>query len=442
MLTDRSAVSTQDGSSGWNSFNEADQALLSFGWHWEADTKWEIDMTGSNVDAEGWTYNSDFEVDRLSTLFLEKLALASVIKHPRQLSEPKIVQLKNGLIDVLGFIDKRERTSSTASNSPLPVAVPVTSAKNKVVTAATADSVEKLSEMGVDETPPPQLSPVNDIPASYVYDREVITRKLDTFANQSKTALSMASSVLSSSNASEALSLRLVEVSRLYFGDEERAELARLLIRKFDSVYEFHCEKLHCGDSCQFSVELCPHSECGVRYSRKWAAQHDGMCPQKIVPCTRECGVDIKRRFMDPHLCQDCVLRPVVCAFTELGCKSDLLFKDLDGHMHDCQCHHLELSLGRLKEHQGVITALHNRVRDLEVQNAQHVASITTLQAGAAAATAALLLHERKQDKALKDAIYSAEQKASRRTADLSSELHGEINKLKRVLNDMNKPIK
>jgi hypothetical protein len=31
MLTDRSAVSTQDGSSGWNSFVEADQALLSFG---------------------------------------------------------------------------------------------------------------------------------------------------------------------------------------------------------------------------------------------------------------------------------------------------------------------------------------------------------------------------------------------------------------------------
>jgi hypothetical protein len=30
------------------------------GWHWEIDTKWEIDMSGTNVDSEGWTFNSDF----------------------------------------------------------------------------------------------------------------------------------------------------------------------------------------------------------------------------------------------------------------------------------------------------------------------------------------------------------------------------------------------
>jgi hypothetical protein len=247
-------------------------------------------------------------VDRLSTLFLEKLALASVIKHPRQLSEPKIVQLKNGLIGALGFLDKHERSMSTSPTSPVPVTVLLPPS-------------DKPTETGVDETSPP-LALANDIPASFMYDLDSVVRKLDVFVNQSKTALSMASSVLSSASSSEMLSLRLVEISRLYFGDEERAELARLMIRKFDSLYEFHCEKLNCGTTCKFSIELCPHSECGVRYSRKWAVQHDGQCPQKVVPCTRECGTDIKRRLMDPHLCHDCVLRPVVCVFTDLGCES------------------------------------------------------------------------------------------------------------------------
>jgi hypothetical protein len=108
--------------------------------------------------------------------------------------------------------------------------------------------------------------------------------------------------------------------------------------------------------------------------------------------------------------------------------------------MHDCQCHHLELSLERIKEHQGVISALHNRLRELEDLNAHQQASIITLQAGAAAATAALLLHERKQDKALKDAVYSAEQKASRRSAEVSAELHGELNKLKKAVLDLSRP--
>ncbi len=78
MLTDRSGISIQDGSTGWKSLNEASDALISSGlnfvahqqnifiknsipgWNWEPDTVWAIDMSGTNVDPEGWTYNTDF----------------------------------------------------------------------------------------------------------------------------------------------------------------------------------------------------------------------------------------------------------------------------------------------------------------------------------------------------------------------------------------------
>lgn len=210
------------------------------------------------------------EVDKLSTLFLEKLAAASIVKHPRQLNEPKMVALKNGFLSALGFVMEVE---------------------------AEGDS-QRLKG----------------------YEFNLVASQLEAFVNQGRTALSMASSALVSGTSMEALSKRIVEVADNYFSHEERSELARLLLRKFDIIYEFHCEKVNCGEGCQFTVEMCPHQDCGVKYSRKWAKQHDSICPQKVVDCDRTCGETLMRKFMDSHLCSECVLRPVTCVFAELGC--------------------------------------------------------------------------------------------------------------------------
>ncbi len=116
---------------------------------------------------------------------------------------------------------------------------------------------------------------------------------------------------------------------------------------------------------------------------------------------------------------------------------AELVFKQLEGHLHDCQCEHLELSLCRLKEHQAVISTLHGRIGELETTVAQQQTTINTLQAGAAASVLALTVHEKRQDKAIKDAMYAAEQKASRRSAEVSADLHGEITKLKKAIQDI-----
>ena len=108
--------------------------------------------------------------------------------------------------------------------------------------------------------------------------------------------------------------------------------------------------------------------------------------------------------------------------------------------MRDCQCEHLQLSLGRILEHQAVITTMHNKIIELESTTAQQAALITSLQSGAAAAAVALVAHERRQDKNLEAAIRSAEQKASRNCTNVSSELHAELNKVKKSLNDALRP--
>lgn len=62
LLTDRKALSNHDGSEGYNTIEEASQALISFGWQWD-EAPWSIDKSptiNGATDEEGWTYSSDF----------------------------------------------------------------------------------------------------------------------------------------------------------------------------------------------------------------------------------------------------------------------------------------------------------------------------------------------------------------------------------------------
>jgi len=54
-----------------------------------------------NVDNVTCDYCDSQEIDRLATLFLEKLCSASIAKHPRMISDLKINTLKNALINAL-----------------------------------------------------------------------------------------------------------------------------------------------------------------------------------------------------------------------------------------------------------------------------------------------------------------------------------------------------
>lgn len=59
LLTDRKALSNHDGSDGYNNMDEVNTSLLSRGWEWDQED-WQVDTTLSDVDAEGWSYRTDF----------------------------------------------------------------------------------------------------------------------------------------------------------------------------------------------------------------------------------------------------------------------------------------------------------------------------------------------------------------------------------------------
>jgi hypothetical protein len=311
LPTDRYAFSTQDGLSGWKTIEEAEIALISLGWKWDIDNPWEVDkVSNNNVDNDGWSYSVDFssyadapngvgkmgmmhfvrrrrlrrlqtfdanlissdylpscdhcdlrEVDQLACLFLDKFVDASIVKHPRNITLDKVIALKNSLIESLGLL------------------------------VGGSDSVN--------------------------YAAIDVARRLDSFIQSGKSALSMVSSALA---ATVSKSDRLRDLESNYFSLEERSELAKLLLRRQDQLFIYHCAKINCGSSCEFAPEHCPNQSCSVVYSRKWAEQHDLACPEKLVQCDRICGVCIPRRTALHHHAEECSLRPVQCPFKILGC--------------------------------------------------------------------------------------------------------------------------
>lgn len=217
------------------------------------------------------------EVERLSALLLDKLALASTLKHPTQNSEARTVVLKNKMIDAL-------------------------------------------------QLRPPSSS------KELVYDITAIEILLTLFVNQSKNAWSSASGMLSSETHEDTLRKRTAWLSNTFFTNDEAHELARLVIRVLDNTNMFHCDQDGCGQSCEFYIETCTNSGCGTCFSRKWALKHDAVCPHKIVPCDRECGENLKRLRMQEHLAVECELRIVQCPCFHLGCevgKSIFILPDL-----------------------------------------------------------------------------------------------------------------
>ncbi len=294
------------------------------------------------------------ESEKLSSLFLEKFTQATVKRHPRSLSLAKANALKNAFVIALqlsdhDLIEKTEpsaatprsgsmsffRRSQSMSGTPtanaVPVAeqVPATSLKEEATSPVAAATATEQTE---DVEGTPRLTSVSSLNPSTLasllnkftvtsYSYERIVELLDAFIQSSSSALSMASSIIATNkNTSEYQEQRINEVNRLYFTKEERLALGRLLLRKYDIVYTYHCNQKNCGQLCDFRIEQCVNTNCFVQYSHKWFSEHDAICPEKILPCERTCGEEILRKNMIAHLTHTCELRPVVCPYQCIGC--------------------------------------------------------------------------------------------------------------------------
>jgi hypothetical protein len=105
-----------------------------------------------------------------------------------------------------------------------------------------------------------------------------------------------------------------------FYSFDERKELARAIIRKYDVTHEFHCTNKFCGKECPFAIQLCPNPGCGVRFSKKAWLEHEAKCPEKALTCPNQCGSSISRRKMMDHIREECLLRVIPCPYTKIGC--------------------------------------------------------------------------------------------------------------------------
>lgn len=495
LPTERKAYSSGDGQDGFATLEEASSALISKGWSWEGD--WLMDTGTTNADKDGWSYAAEFgsfgdsdksgsatkgmlhfvrrrklirhqffdvaslaevgdftcdhcdlqEVQALDALLLDKLVAASLRKHPRKISHSKVVALKSDLVRVIetyacpkeGRDDRSASVGSSSEDGGRQSTLRRLSSSflsrrststNTALTESEAPSAEEAAAHGwktADTDSDPQVT----------YTFASLSRMLDQFVGSSQTAWSIASSVLVTGDAAVHQQERTAEIAHDFFQEEERRELARLVIRRYDHVHAFHCAQNNCGQGCIFAVEQCPHTPCQVCYSRKWALQHDAVCPEKLLPCERACSVMVPRKNMAHHLQELCGLRPVLCPFHCLGCAADLVARDLDGHQRSAIVEHMQLLLAGQLEHRAVLSKVYQSVQEVDTRQKEQLALLTGLQAAHAAATVALHAAEVRQDKSIQNQIQRLDSKLSGNINRVQTELNGEVGKLRKSLSEI-----
>jgi len=201
-----------------------------------------------------------------------------------------------------------------------------------------------------------------------------LCNELDKFPDKTTSILSKSAYInMFSRNevVRDGLSDRMGEVAARFMSQEERDELAKLVIRHLDTPdFVLHCPNRRCGEACEFCPTKCLNIGCDVCESRKYMAHHADSCGYKIVDCSNQCGKKIVRNKVKIHLSGECELRDASCPFRGMGCPAVVLAKDCPQHLADGAGAHLLLVAAKLDEHNDQISDLQTLVKKLQFENA------------------------------------------------------------------------
>ena len=145
------------------------------------------------------------------------------------------------------------------------------------------------------------------------------------------------------------------------------------------------------------------------------------------------------RKSLRDHMEQTCQLRPVLCPFNCLGCKTahEMVFKELPAHMESSTQVHLMLTLDRIQQQNETITQLTRKVTTVESTLTQSTAQIAALAVGATAVVAQLEASEKKYLKALHDEIGRVDAKAAKRLQGVEHSLATEVTAVKKAVREL-----
>jgi len=94
---------------------------------------------------------------------------------------------------------------------------------------------------------------------------------------------------------------------------------------------------------CEFRRIPCKNDDCPVLVAYRSVSTHDDECPEKIVPCPNKCDLQCKRKELDDHLQNDCLLQFIDCPYASFGCTAaSMQRKDYHKHLENTNLKHCE----------------------------------------------------------------------------------------------------
>lgn len=414
LPTDRRAYSTSDGSISWKELEDAEDALLSLGWDWNAEgSPWSPDKEHPNTDEEGWSYDVDFGTFQNSC---SKKGMTHFVRRRR------LTRIQDFDINRLKCRSEKAKIEDSCDTCDLTQIEHISNALLQKL-AITSLKIEPKKAIVAPTVNPIKTQLIETLLGSESMGVSSLLLAIEKFEIANKSIFKqMFSTAIDKSNEEIPRRANNIVDNMLF---DERSFIAKALIKKHDVDFKFHCNIKNCGEACEFAPEACLNPGCSSVHSRKYHLDHDAICPHKIVPCERNCGDTFPRRMTETHMSSSCPLRPVACPFADLGCSVSLLHKDVPEHLDSCSNSHLLLAVDVVRGQRNLIEEMSLKLQTLEQSQQDLNGTCHKLQMGAAAALVAIETSERKIYHRLHDDITKVEKKSqdanSKITNDLSS---------------------
>ena len=122
-----------------------------------------------------------------------------------------------------------------------------------------------------------------------------------------------------------------------------------------DKILRKDMEK-HKMEECSRRQYVCPHCEESGKYEERTTTHHEE-CPLMKIPCSNNGCCELVARCNFTSHYDECEFVVVACKYAEIGCKVEVLRKDLKKHKEDRQ-QHLELAVDAVPELHAALKSL------------------------------------------------------------------------------------
>ena len=141
-----------------------------------------------------------------------------------------------------------------------------------------------------------------------------------------------------------------------------------------EEVLERRFMKEHELDECPQRPFVCVHCKKFKSTFQDVTDKHVPVCPEKLIACPNECGLtEVHRNCVEDHLLNGCPLATIDCTYHSVGCKVQLLRKDLPKHVADNLALHMSLQQEAMSKE---MDQLKTRLAEQEAKNSEVVAKL------------------------------------------------------------------